>query len=95
MDLTSIYLGLENRKYMVLRPMMIYVKMIEDYAMILGIIVEIYQSNHEGEIIDKIQAAYGKYDGIIINAGAYTHIADIQLVDPANDTLAVYVILSC
>ena len=58
-------------------------KMIEDYAIILGIIVEIYQSNHEGEIIDKIQAAYGKYDGIIINAGAYTHtsIAILDLTD--------------
>lgn len=34
---------------------------------------EIFQSNHEGEIIDKIQDAYKKADGIIINAGAYTH----------------------
>lgn len=55
-------------------------RMIEDYAMILGIIVEIYQSNHEGEIIGKIQAAYGKYDGIIINAGAYTHTS-IAILD--------------
>ena len=55
-------------------------KMIEDYAIILGIIVEIYQSNHEGEIIGKIQAAYGKYDGIIINAGAYTHTS-IAILD--------------
>lgn len=36
--------------------------------------IEIYQSNHEGEIIDKIQKAYfDKIDGIIINPGAYTH----------------------
>lgn len=55
-------------------------KMIEDYAMILCISIEIYQSNHEGEIIDKIQAAYGKYDGIIINAGAYTHTS-IAILD--------------
>lgn len=34
---------------------------------------EIYQSNHEGDIVDRIQAAYGKYDGIVINPGAYTH----------------------
>ena len=54
--------------------------MIEDYAMILGISVEIYQSNHEGKIIDKIQAAYGKYDGIVINAGAYTHTS-IAILD--------------
>lgn len=33
----------------------------------------IYQSNHEGDIIDQIQQAHNHYDGIIINAGAYTH----------------------
>ena len=35
--------------------------------------VDFYQSNHEGDIIDKIQAAHGVYDGMIINAGGYTH----------------------
>lgn len=39
----------------------------------LGISLEFYQSNHEGDIIDKIQACYGKADGIVINPGAYTH----------------------
>ena len=39
----------------------------------LGVRVEIFQSNHEGEIIDKIHAAFGNVDGIIINPGAYTH----------------------
>lgn len=34
---------------------------------------EFYQSNHEGDIVDKIQEAYGKIDGIIINPAAYTH----------------------
>ena len=34
---------------------------------------ELYQSNHEGAIVDKIQEAYGKFDGIVINPGAYTH----------------------
>ena len=34
---------------------------------------EIYQSNHEGAIVDKIQDAYGKFDGIVINPAAYTH----------------------
>ena len=35
--------------------------------------VELYQSNHEGEIVDIIQSAYQKADGIIINPAAYTH----------------------
>lgn len=39
----------------------------------LDIDVEVYQSNHEGELVDKIQSAYGKMDGIIINPAAYTH----------------------
>lgn len=39
----------------------------------LGVEVEQYQSNHEGDLVDKIQAAYGKVDGIVINPAAYTH----------------------
>ena len=39
----------------------------------LGAEVEVWQSNHEGEIVDKIQSAKGIYDGILINAGGYTH----------------------
>lgn len=39
----------------------------------LGAVVHAMQSNHEGEIIDCIQSARENYDGIIINAGAYTH----------------------
>lgn len=39
----------------------------------LNIEVEQYQSNHEGCIVDKIQEAYGKFDGIVINPAAYTH----------------------
>ncbi len=38
-----------------------------------GIQVEVFQSNHEGAIVDKIQWAYGKMDGIVINPAAYTH----------------------
>ena len=38
-----------------------------------GAKLECYQSNHEGEIIDKIQSALGIFDGIIINAGGFTH----------------------
>lgn len=39
----------------------------------LNLSVTLFQSNHEGAIIDEIQAAYGKYDGIIINPAGYTH----------------------
>lgn len=35
--------------------------------------VELFQSNHEGYIVDKIQSAYGVFDGIVINPAAYTH----------------------
>lgn len=39
----------------------------------LGVVVDTYQSNIEGELVDKIQQARGVYDGILINAGGYTH----------------------
>lgn len=39
----------------------------------LSLNVELFQSNHEGAIVDKIQAAYGVFDGILINPAAYTH----------------------
>ena len=38
-----------------------------------GIEITQYQSNHEGCLVDKIQEAYGKFDGIVINPAAYTH----------------------
>ena len=38
-----------------------------------GLEIEQYQSNHEGCLVDKIQAAYGVFDGIVINPAAYTH----------------------
>ncbi len=41
---------------------------------------DIYQSNHEGDLVDRIQAAYGNYDGIIINPAAYTHTS-IAILD--------------
>ncbi len=46
---------------------------IETRARELEIEVKVTQSNHEGVIIDLIQSAYGAYDGIVINAGGYTH----------------------
>ena len=48
-------------------------KTIEDYAMEKGLTIDCRQSNHEGELVDFIQQAYGVYDGIILNPGAYTH----------------------
>lgn len=39
----------------------------------LGVSVELFQSNHEGVIVDRIQAAYQNIDGIVINPAAYTH----------------------
>lgn len=47
--------------------------MVEDYAAAHGGSATCFQSNHEGAIIDAIQAAQGVYDGIVINPGAYTH----------------------
>lgn len=46
----------------------------------LNIEIECYQSNHEGDLVDKIQSAYGNTDGIVINPGAYTHTS-IALLD--------------
>ena len=47
--------------------------MILEHALKSGVEVELYQSNHEGDLVDKIQAAYGNTAGIVINPGAYTH----------------------
>jgi 3-dehydroquinate dehydratase-2 len=46
---------------------------IREWARELGHDVTLFQSNHEGEIVDVIQSAYGVYDGIVINPAAYTH----------------------
>lgn len=48
-------------------------QLLEETARTEGIEVEQYQSNHEGDLVDKIQWAYGKVDGIVINPAAYTH----------------------
>ncbi len=53
---------------------------VKTHAAKAGIEVKLFQSNHEGALVDEIQAAYGKFDGIVINPGAYTHTS-IALLD--------------
>lgn len=68
---------------------------IKMYAKELKIKVRILQSNHEGDLVDMIQAAYKNYDGIVINPGAYTHTS-IALYDvlKATSLLAIEVHIS-
>ncbi|HNX15553.1 MAG TPA: type II 3-dehydroquinate dehydratase, partial [Oscillospiraceae bacterium] len=47
--------------------------LVKNYCAEKDISVDFYQSNHEGAIVDRIQAAYLIYDGLIINPAAYTH----------------------
>ncbi|MBE6776883.1 MAG: type II 3-dehydroquinate dehydratase [Ruminococcaceae bacterium] len=54
--------------------------LINAYAKEKRIAVEIFQSNHEGELVDEIQDAYSEFDAIIINPAAYTHTS-IALLD--------------
>ncbi len=54
--------------------------LISDYAVEKGIELEIFQSNHEGDLVDKIHLSYQKFDGIVINPAAYTHTS-IALLD--------------
>lgn len=56
------------------------VKLITDYADKKGIEVKLFQSNHEGALVDEIQAAYKVFDGIVINPAAYTHTS-VALLD--------------
>ena len=55
-------------------------KYIRDFCGELGIACEILQSNHEGALVDAIQSAYGRVDGIVINPAAYTHTS-VALLD--------------
>ena len=48
-------------------------QLLDDTAAEMDIAVTQYQSNHEGGLVDQIQAAYGQYQGIVINPAAYTH----------------------
>ncbi len=53
---------------------------VKEHAEERGVEVELYQSNHEGDLIDRIQLAYGTIDGIVINPGGYTHTS-VALLD--------------
>ena len=55
-------------------------RLLDVWAAELGVDMEHYQSNHEGCLVDKIQAAYGNFDGIVINPAAYTHTS-IAILD--------------
>lgn len=59
---------------------------IQNHCKAKGIGVKLFQSNHEGDLVDEIQAAYGNADGIVINPGAYTHtsIAILDAVKAVN-----------
>ncbi|WP_295314879.1 type II 3-dehydroquinate dehydratase [Roseobacter sp.] len=52
----------------------------KNHAEVTGMTVEFHQSNHEGTLVDNIHNARGRHDGIILNAGAYTHTS-IALMD--------------
>lgn len=54
-------------------------KFIQEEAAFLGMQIEIVQSNYEGEIVGFIQKALGVFDGIVINAGGYTHTSVVIL----------------
>ena len=55
-------------------------RLLDLWAAELGVEMEHYQSNHEGCLVDKIQAAWGVFDGIVINPAAYTHTS-IAILD--------------
>lgn len=54
--------------------------LLEQTAQEENVMIEQFQSNHEGELVDKIQQAYGTFDGIVINPAAYTHTS-IAILD--------------
>lgn len=55
-------------------------RFLQDCADEIGAELEVFQSNHEGVLVDKIQAAYGVFDGIVMNPAAYTHTS-VALLD--------------
>ncbi len=62
------------------------IQKIENYCSEKNIECECYQSNHEGCLVDKIQEAYGVFDGIVINPGAYTHTS-VAILDAVKSVM--------
>ena len=66
-------LGIREKEFYGDKSYSALIKQVKGYAKEKKAKLTCYQSNYEGAIVGKIQKAYGKYDGIIINPGAYTH----------------------
>ncbi len=74
------FLGLREPKIYGDRTYDDLIKMIASYCEGKGIEVSFYQSNHEGDLVDKIQEVYAWVNGIVINPAAYTHTS-VALLD--------------
>lgn len=88
------FLGIREPEHYGTKTYKDLVKMIDKNANRLGVKAECYQSNHEGEIVDKIQSAYNRFDGIIINPAAYTHtsVAILDAIKAVNiPTIEVHI----
>lgn len=66
-------LGLREPKIYGKQSFQDLLNLIEKTASDLSVWIDTFQSNHEGALVDRIQEAYGEYDGIVINPAAYTH----------------------
>ena len=66
-------LGLREPKIYGKQSFQDLLNLIEKTARDLSLRIDTFQSNHEGSLVDRIQEAYGEYDGIVINPAAYTH----------------------
>lgn len=73
-------LGIREKNLYGARDFNALCQFIRDTAKEMNVEVELYQSNHEGDLVDCIQGAYQRIDGIVINPGAYTHTS-VALLD--------------
>ena len=73
-------LGIRERHLYGARDYAALCEYVREQGQRLGVEVELFQSNHEGALVDCIQAAYQRIDGIAINPGAYTHTS-VALLD--------------